>query len=248
MTPGNYVLPAASVEAMYSPEVRARTDLGRLVVTPANDWQPRACRLAVRDHDSKSTPTPIPSPHGGGESFGSRHSNISHLPLVGRSADEVGRVGGSRSRPAPVSGLGQGAVVFVALALGALTLLDWLYPPPLARARDLSVVVTDRDGAMLRSFLARDGTWRLPVGPEAVDPRFLAMLKAYEDRRFDFHPGVDPVAAARALFQLGRQGRDRLGRLDAHHAGGAPAHAGLHARAQGESRPGRARAAIGAAL
>jgi len=103
--------------------------------------------------------------------------------------------------------VGQSAAVLAALLLGALTLLDWLCPPPLDRARDSSVVVTDKDGVMLRSFLARDGTWRLPVQVDAVDPRFLAMLKAYEDRRFDFHPGIDPLAAARALFQLVREGK-----------------------------------------
>jgi penicillin-binding protein 1C len=103
--------------------------------------------------------------------------------------------------------LGQGAVTVVALALGALLALDWACPPPLSRARDLSVVVTDKHGVMLRAFLARDGTWRLPLTASEVDPRFLAMLKAYEDRRFDYHPGVDPLAAARALIQLGRERR-----------------------------------------
>jgi len=35
VTPGTFVLPAAQVEAMYSPDIRARTSLGRLTVTPA---------------------------------------------------------------------------------------------------------------------------------------------------------------------------------------------------------------------
>ena len=34
-----------------------------------------------------------------------------------------------------------------------------------------------------------------------MDPRFLRMLTAYEDRRFAWHPGVDPLALARAVSQ-----------------------------------------------
>ena len=43
--------------------------------------------------------------------------------------------------------------------------------------------------------------------PADVDPRFLAMLKAYEDARFERHAGVDPVALARAGAQVLRHGR-----------------------------------------
>ena len=54
-------------------------------------------------------------------------------------------------------------------------------------------------------------------------PRYLAMLKAYEDKRFDDHSGVDPLALARAALQFASARPHRLRRLDAHHAGGAPA-------------------------
>jgi penicillin-binding protein 1C len=40
-----------------------------------------------------------------------------------------------------------------------------------------------------------------------VDPRYLTMLVAYEDRRFRSHPGVDPLALARAGYQWARHGR-----------------------------------------
>ena len=52
-----------------------------------------------------------------------------------------------------------------------------------------------------------DGRWRLPVAAADVDPRYLALLMAYEDRRFDRHPGVDPLALVRAGLQLVRHGR-----------------------------------------
>ena len=40
-----------------------------------------------------------------------------------------------------------------------------------------------------------------------VDPRFLAMLIAYEDKRFRSHHGIDPLALLRAAWQAIRNGR-----------------------------------------
>jgi penicillin-binding protein 1C len=71
--------------------------------------------------------------------------------------------------------------------------------PPLAL--DTSVEVLAGDGRLLRAFTVADGRWRLAVDPAKVDPTYLAMLIAYEDRRFYGHPGVDPLAMARALAQ-----------------------------------------------
>jgi penicillin-binding protein 1C len=79
-------------------------------------------------------------------------------------------------------------------------------PPSLDRSRDGSALVLAADGSMLRAFLTGDGKWRLPVEPAAVDPLYRRMLIAAEDRRFDWHRGVDPIAAARALLQLGLTG------------------------------------------
>jgi penicillin-binding protein 1C len=70
-----------------------------------------------------------------------------------------------------------------------------------------STVVLDREGRLLRAFTTDDGRWRLPVTAADVDPRYLAMLKAYEDRRFDTHGGIDALAAIRAGGQMLRHGR-----------------------------------------
>jgi penicillin-binding protein 1C len=79
-------------------------------------------------------------------------------------------------------------------------------PPPLGEAITYSPVVVDRDGKLLRPFTTTDGYWRLPAKPEEVDRRFIAMLVAYEDKRFYSHHGVDPVAILRACWQLARHG------------------------------------------
>jgi len=68
-------------------------------------------------------------------------------------------------------------------------------------AAETSTVVVDRNGALLRAFTLADGRWRLPATAHEVDPRYLAMLVACEDRRFYDHAGVDPRALLRAAGQ-----------------------------------------------
>jgi penicillin-binding protein 1C len=97
---------------------------------------------------------------------------------------------------------------FACVGLGfALLVADRLNPPPLAKAQTRSLVVTADKGEILRTFLSRDGKWRLPVTRDKVDPRFIRYLLAWEDQRFGAHPGVDPIAILRALYQMGAQAR-----------------------------------------
>ena len=74
---------------------------------------------------------------------------------------------------------------------------------PLAQARQVSTTIVDRNGKLLRAYAMADGRWRLPVDAKTgVDPGYLKLLLAYEDRRFYSHGGVDPIALGRAAFQL----------------------------------------------
>jgi penicillin-binding protein 1C len=78
-----------------------------------------------------------------------------------------------------------------------------LGPLPLAQARQTSVTIVDRNGKLLRAFAMKDGRWRLPVDAQKdVDPTYLKLLLAFEDQRFYDHAGVDPIALARAAWQL----------------------------------------------
>jgi penicillin-binding protein 1C len=96
---------------------------------------------------------------------------------------------------------------FAAMGLAlALVCADWANPPNLTRYDHLSPEVVARDGALLRPFLSKDGYWRLKTTPRDVDPRYVTLLKAYEDRRYDSHFGVDPAAMLRAAFQFARAG------------------------------------------
>lgn len=68
-------------------------------------------------------------------------------------------------------------------------------------------IVEDRDGRLLRPFVVEDGLWRLPLDVAEVDPLYIALLKAAEDRGFDEHRGVEPAALVRAAGQLILNGR-----------------------------------------
>src|SRR5437764_3291395 len=83
-----------------------------------------------------------------------------------------------------------------------------LGPLPLTQAREVSTSIVDRNGKLLRAYAMADGRWRLPVDAKTdVDPAYLKLLLAFEDQRFRTHAGVDPLALARAAFQLATRGR-----------------------------------------
>ena len=100
-------------------------------------------------------------------------------------------------------------------ALGALLTIGafaaWvisLGPLPFEQARQISTTIVDRNGKLLRAYAMADGRWRLPVNARTgVDPSYLKLLLAYEDRRFYSHHGVDPQALGRAAWQLVSSGR-----------------------------------------
>ncbi|MDP4593934.1 MAG: penicillin-binding protein 1C, partial [Beijerinckiaceae bacterium] len=76
----------------------------------------------------------------------------------------------------------------------------------LSTLREASTIAVDRDGHLLRAFTTHGGRWRLPITPNAVDPRFIAMLKMYEDQRFETHGGVDYSGLVRAALQFAASG------------------------------------------
>jgi penicillin-binding protein 1C len=95
------------------------------------------------------------------------------------------------------------AAALLVLAAGAAFLA--MLPRPLFH-EPVSAVLLARDGALLGARIAADGQWRFPER-DAVPERFAAALLAYEDRRFQYHFGIDPLAVARALRSNWRAGR-----------------------------------------
>jgi penicillin-binding protein 1C len=119
--------------------------------------------------------------------------------------DKRGHDGGKRRRALRVIAA---AIITICLVASAFTL--WvvsLGPLPLDQARKVSTTIVDRNGKLLRAFAMADGRWRLPADAKAgIDPGYIKLLLAYEDRRFHSHRGVDPLALGRAAFQLATRG------------------------------------------
>ena len=101
-------------------------------------------------------------------------------------------------------GLAFGLFGLSAFAASSLKLFD---PLPLEAAASSSRLVLDRDGHLLRAFTTPDGRWRLDARPDDVSPTYLALLFAFEDRRFWRHPGIDPLAFGRAILQAIAHGK-----------------------------------------
>jgi len=76
----------------------------------------------------------------------------------------------------------------------------WLALPKHLFNAPTSFVITDKDGNLLNASIARDGQWHFPYNPDVPD-KFVQCITTFEDKRFFYHPGVDPVALGRAVLQ-----------------------------------------------
>ncbi len=97
------------------------------------------------------------------------------------------------------------AAALTLVLLPALVAFWRCLPTPLFDDPYASLLL-DRDGGVLAASIAADEQWRFPAG-EALPPKYTAAVIRFEDRHFAYHPGVDPLALARATLQNLRQRR-----------------------------------------
>jgi penicillin-binding protein 1C len=84
------------------------------------------------------------------------------------------------------------------LALLSLFSAFWFsLPDPLFKS-PTSYVIDDAAGELLGASIAKDGQWRFPYNG-SVPAKFKECIIAFEDKRFESHPGVDPLALGRAI-------------------------------------------------
>src|SRR5690606_35635767 len=57
-----------------------------------------------------------------------------------------------------------------------------------------------RNGELLKLSLAPDERYRVRLELERISPRLREAVRLYEDRWFDWHPGVNPAALLRAAW------------------------------------------------
>ena len=81
-------------------------------------------------------------------------------------------------------------------------LLVWFYfsLPRVLFDSPTSYILEDKNGVLLNATIATDGQWRFPYN-EDVPQKFIDCITTFEDKRFFYHPGVDPVAFGRALIK-----------------------------------------------
>lgn len=87
--------------------------------------------------------------------------------------------------------------LIAAFVLAALAAAFWLSLPKPLFQPPYSTVLLARDGQLLGAKIADDGQWRFPP-TDQVPTKFSTALIAFEDKRFAHHPGIDPLALARA--------------------------------------------------
>jgi penicillin-binding protein 1C len=63
-----------------------------------------------------------------------------------------------------------------------------------------SAVLKDANGRLLGARIAADEQWRFPE-PDSIPLKFEKALLMFEDKRFFYHPGFDPLAMLRAAIQ-----------------------------------------------
>ena len=61
-------------------------------------------------------------------------------------------------------------------------------------------MLEDESGNLLSASIADDGQWRFPAN-DTLPEKFVKCITTFEDKRFFYHPGVDPIALTRAVYQ-----------------------------------------------
>ena len=91
------------------------------------------------------------------------------------------------------------AVVFLVVIFGTYIFID--SPGMYILKKNHGTVFTDRSGNLLRVFLNGSEQYCFPPDKDLVVPgKLKKAVLAFEDKRFFYHPGFDPIAVLRASF------------------------------------------------
>ena len=96
---------------------------------------------------------------------------------------------------------------YIIISIVGIVLLVYLFSLP-RRLFDkpTSTVIVDKDGYLLGAKIADDGQWRFPA-MDSIPGKYEKALTTFEDKRFYYHPGIDPAALVRATIQNIRTGQ-----------------------------------------
>ena len=88
-------------------------------------------------------------------------------------------------------------IIIIALLIASI--FYWQSLPAPLFTKPVSTVMLDRNGQLLSAHIAKDEQWRFPT-IKHVPQKLKQAILTFEDKRFEYHPGVDPIAMARALY------------------------------------------------
>ncbi|MDY4132933.1 transglycosylase domain-containing protein, partial [Treponema sp.] len=94
------------------------------------------------------------------------------------------------------------AVFILSLAYTITAALSFVFPP---KQFEYSTVLYDKNGLLLGASTSVDGQWHFENSK--VPEKFEKSILNYEDSRFYFHFGIDPIALARAFVQNKKAGK-----------------------------------------
>ncbi|MFW5999694.1 MAG: penicillin-binding protein 1C, partial [Halanaerobiaceae bacterium] len=91
------------------------------------------------------------------------------------------------------------SLIFTVVLLGGVGFAMRL-PSPLFTDQ-YSTTVLDNDEQYLRIFLSDEEQWFFPPENKEIPEKLRQAVLTFEDKRFKYHPGVDPLAVCRAMVQ-----------------------------------------------
>ncbi|MDB5117644.1 MAG: pbpC, partial [Mucilaginibacter sp.] len=86
------------------------------------------------------------------------------------------------------------------ITLFILLLFFWFSIPRHLFNKPTCFIIDDDKGQLLGAAIAADGQWRFPYDT-LVPEKFKQCIIAFEDKRFEHHPGIDLLAFGRAIKQ-----------------------------------------------
>lgn len=93
---------------------------------------------------------------------------------------------------------------FLRAMIGIVVIIALTYllvpKPSLMSDSQFSTAVYDRHGTLLRLTLAEDDKYRLFVPIHQISSLLIESTLLYEDRYFEYHPGINPIALVRAAW------------------------------------------------
>lgn len=108
---------------------------------------------------------------------------------------------------------GRGLIIFLLSSASLLLFfisLDLIFPLP-AYTKGYSTVIYSRDGEIIHCFLSPDDKWRIRADYEEISGHLTDAIINKEDKYFYYHPGINPAAIIRALFNNVIKGRRTSG-------------------------------------